>query len=87
MKSASTRVRTAGRGRGQSTGDRAWQRLAPTNAFQAQIPLDALGANGVDVTNVAKLYIGAGDREHPTAGGAGQFYLDDIRVGLAMPEE
>ncbi len=59
-----------------------------TGEWQAwQIPLDALGANGVDVTNVAKLYIGAGDRDHPAAGGSGLFFVDDIRVGLARPEQ
>jgi hypothetical protein len=36
--------------------------------------------SGVNVSNVKKFYIGFGDRENPSAGGAGTVYIDDIRV-------
>ena len=45
-----------------------------------KIPLKVFSDGGVSVTAVKKMYIGAGDREAPKAGGAGSMYVDDIRV-------
>ena len=36
---------------------------------------------GVDMSRVAMLYIGLGDRDNPAAGGTGVIYIDDIQVG------
>jgi hypothetical protein len=44
-----------------------------------EIPLSELGS--LDLERVKKIYLGAGDRDNPQAGGAGQMYFDDIRVG------
>jgi hypothetical protein len=38
---------------------------------------------GVNLSRVKKLYLGAGDRANPAAGGSGMLYIDDIR--LAKP--
>jgi len=35
---------------------------------------------GVNATRIKTIYIGLGDRKAPSAGGAGQIYVDDIRV-------
>ncbi len=43
-----------------------------------KIPLSSL--TGVNLAKVKKLYIGAGDRKSPAAGGAGRIFIDDIRV-------
>jgi len=43
-----------------------------------RIPLSSF--TGVNTTAVKKLYLGAGNRAKPTAGGAGRIYIDDIRV-------
>ncbi|MCL5279009.1 MAG: hypothetical protein M1376_03780 [Planctomycetes bacterium] len=43
-----------------------------------KIPLSSL--TGVNLAKVKKLYIGAGDRDNPAAGGAGRLYIDDIRL-------
>jgi len=45
-----------------------------------RIPLTNLSTAGVNTAAVKKLYVGAGNRTKPTAGGAGRIYLDDIRV-------
>ncbi len=42
---------------------------------------------GVNAARIKKLFIGAGDRDNPTPGGAGRFYVDDIRVTRPAPEE
>ncbi len=44
------------------------------------ISYDELATNGVDMNNVAMLYVGLGDRNNPQVGGAGQIYLDDFRL-------
>ena len=44
-----------------------------------KIPFSALG--NVSLNNVDMLYVGVGDRNNPTAGGAGTIYVDDILVG------
>jgi len=45
-----------------------------------KIPLSSFSDAGVKVTAVKTLYIGVGNRDAPTAGGAGKLYIDDIRV-------
>jgi hypothetical protein len=43
-----------------------------------KIPLADLAP--VNLTKVKRLYIGVGDKDHPTPDGAGRVYIDDIRV-------
>ncbi len=47
---------------------------------QWDTPLSKLTAAGVNPARVTQMYIGAGERGHPTAGGAGKLYIDDIRA-------
>jgi hypothetical protein len=35
----------------------------------------------VNLARVSTIYIGVGDRNSPSAGGTGTFYIDDILVG------
>ncbi|MEN6426027.1 MAG: hypothetical protein ABFE13_11730, partial [Phycisphaerales bacterium] len=52
--------------------------LVTTEAWtQVNIPLAYFGVNAA---RIKKMYIGIGDRDNPTAGGAGLIYIDDIRV-------
>jgi hypothetical protein len=37
--------------------------------------------SGVNLSRVAMMYIGVGDRDNPTAGGTGLVFIDDILVG------
>jgi hypothetical protein len=48
-----------------------------------KVPFSELA--GVNMAGVKKMYIGLGDRDAPTQGGAGRIYFDDIRVIRAMP--
>jgi hypothetical protein len=48
------------------------------------IPLSEFSAAGVNLAAVKKMYIGLGNRDNPTPGGAGLIYVDDIR--LTRPE-
>lgn len=43
-----------------------------------RIPLSQF--TGVNAARIAKMYIGVGDRNAPTPGGAGRFYVDNLRV-------
>jgi hypothetical protein len=43
-----------------------------------KIPLSSLA--GVNLAKVKKITIGLGDKAKPAAGGAGQIFIDDIRV-------
>jgi len=43
------------------------------------IPFSELG--GVNLNNVSMIYIGVGDRDNPSAGGAGTIYVDDVGYG------
>ena len=43
-----------------------------------EVPLSRFA--GVDLTKVKKMYLGAGDRKNPVAGGTGRIYIDDIQV-------
>ncbi len=49
-----------------------------------RIPLTLFNVNA---GRIKKLLIGAGDRNNPTPGGAGLFYIDDIRVMRPAAEE
>lgn len=51
---------------------------------QWQIPFSEL--MGVDLSKVAMLYLGIGDRDNPTAGGSGLIYFDDIGFGKPAAE-
>jgi len=44
-----------------------------------EIPFSDL--TGVDLSQVASLYLGVGDRDNPTADGSGLIYIDDIAFG------
>ncbi len=44
------------------------------------IDLQGFADQGVNLTNVNTITIGFGDRNNPTAGGAGMMYFDDIRL-------
>ncbi|MBN2133478.1 MAG: hypothetical protein JW741_28520 [Sedimentisphaerales bacterium] len=59
--------------------------MLATQWTEWQIPLSEFGDAGVNVAAVKKMVIGLGDRDAPVPGGAGSFYLDDIRV--TRPEE
>jgi hypothetical protein len=49
-----------------------------TSPWTWKIPLSSF--DGVDVKNVAKLYIGVGNCLNPTAGGKGTLKIDNVRV-------
>jgi hypothetical protein len=49
------------------------------------IDLQAFADQGVNLTNVDTITIGLGDRNNPTAGGAGMMYFDDIRLYAPAP--
>jgi len=51
---------------------------------QWQIPLSEF--SGVNLANVATIYVGVGDRANPTAGGTGMIYVDDIGYGRPAGE-
>ena len=44
------------------------------------IPLQSFADQGVNLANVSSITIGFGNRNNPTAGGAGMMYFDDIRL-------
>jgi hypothetical protein len=47
------------------------------------IDLQAIAAQGVDLTNVNTISIGFGDKSNPQAGGSGTIFVDDIRLSTA----
>ncbi len=51
------------------------------------IDLMRFADQGVDLTNVNTMTIGFGNRNNPTAGGAGMMYFDDIRLYKPVPQE
>ena len=55
-----------------------------TDWIEWKIPLTEFGINA---TRVKTLFIGLGDRDNPTSGGAGRLYIDDIRVMKPEPAE
>jgi len=48
------------------------------------IPLSEL--TGINPASVRTMFIGVGDRDNPSAGGAGIIYVDDIEYGRPAPE-
>jgi hypothetical protein len=48
------------------------------------IPLSEFSNAGVNLAQVKTLYIGVGNRDNPTAGGAGRIYIDDIILGPSI---
>ena len=54
-----------------------------TGWHQWLIPCSTFG--GVDMTSISQITIGVGDRDHPTAGGAGTVYIDDLAIGRPSP--
>ena len=44
------------------------------------IDLQAFADQGIDLANVNSITIGFGNRNNPTAGGAGMVFFDDIRL-------
>ncbi|MHC4518702.1 MAG: DUF1349 domain-containing protein, partial [Planctomycetota bacterium] len=49
-----------------------------------EIPFSAF--DGVNFSRVTMLYLGVGDRDNPTLGGAGLIYIDEIAVGHPASE-
>jgi len=49
------------------------------------IPLSEFSTQGVSVAGITTMYIGAGDRDAPKAGGTGSLFIDDIRVIRSTP--
>jgi hypothetical protein len=49
------------------------------------IDLQAFADQGLDLSNVNTMTIGFGNRNNPTAGGAGMVYFDDIRLYKIVP--
>ena len=49
------------------------------------IDLQAFADQGVNLTNVNTITLGFGNRNNPTAGGAGMVYFDDIRLYTPAP--
>jgi hypothetical protein len=50
-----------------------------------RMPLSEFVAQGVNVAGITKMYIGAGDRDAPKAGGTGSLFIDDIRLIRSTP--
>ena len=51
----------------------------PTTWTEWRIPYTDLA--GINLSRVAIMYIGLGDRDNPTAGGTGLIFIDDIGYG------
>jgi hypothetical protein len=51
-----------------------------TDWTQWNIDLQAFADQGLNLTNVTSITLGLGNRNNPTAGGAGMMYFDDIRL-------
>ena len=56
---------------------------------EINIDLQDYIAAGVDLTSIAKIYLGIGDRVNPQTGGTGKLYFDDVRVYVSrcIPEK
>ncbi len=52
--------------------------VTSTSWLEWKIPLSSF--TGVSATTITKMYIGVGNRDAPTQGGAGSLFIDDIRV-------
>ncbi len=57
--------------------------LTATKWTEWKIPLSEF--SGVNPAKIETIYIGVGDRDNPTPGGAGLIYIDDIRVVRPAP--
>ncbi len=66
-------------GQSASVAYRDTQIVLSTTWQEWSIPLSDFA--GVDLGNVATLYIGLGDRDNPAAGGSGLIFIDDVEVG------
>jgi hypothetical protein len=51
-----------------------------------RIPLSEFVATGARMSSVRTMSIGVGDRDHPTSGGAGLIYIDDILFGRSTAD-
>ena len=51
------------------------------------IPLETFSGAGVNLAAVQTIYVGLGDRDNPTAGGAGLIYIDDIQFGRPLSDD
>ena len=61
------------------------QAVVTTEAWQEwTIPYTDLG--GVNLAAVQMIYVGVGDRDNPTAGGAGLIFIDDVGYGRPVAE-
>jgi hypothetical protein len=56
-----------------------------TDWVRWSIPLSSFAEKGVSLTAVQKMLIGVGNRDNPTAGGAGILYIDDIYLTRPAP--
>ena len=52
-----------------------------------QIPLDEFTSAGARMNKVKTMYIGTGERDNPTSGGAGLIYIDDITFGRPVADQ
>jgi len=59
--------------------------VTATKWVKWRIAFRAFTDAGVNMTRVKKMYVGAGDRQDPTAGGTGRIYIDDICVTRPAP--
>jgi hypothetical protein len=57
--------------------------VAVSEWHQWDMELAEFNDNGVDITDVNKIYMGLGDRDNPVAGGSGHLYIDNIRLYLS----
>jgi hypothetical protein len=59
---------------------------AQTNSWtEWNIDLQAFADQGVNLSNVNSITLGAGNRNNPVAGGSGILYFDDIRLYALEP--
>jgi len=55
------------------------------NWIESRIPLSDFTAQGVNVAAITDMYISAGNRDAPKAGGPGSLFIDDIRLTRPAP--
>jgi hypothetical protein len=51
------------------------------------IPLSEFTTGGVDLTSVETVIVGIGNRDNPTAGGAGLVFIDDVEFGASLASD
>jgi len=59
--------------------------VTATKWIQWNVAFRAFTDAGVNMARVKKMYIGVGDRQNPTANGAGRIYIDDICLTRPAP--